>query len=120
MIQLITLTRNISLKRPSQVAVFGSEVLWEVDSLANKLSKLGYTIDWNDNPKCILTKLHYDGFVNYCCVAYNAEKSHLDKLRKNGITTIENEAYTVLIVEEKDMMDALGRIYDSLGRIPVH
>ena len=120
MIQLITLTRSNSMKRPMQIATLGSEVLWEVDSLANKLSRLGYTIDWNDNPKCILTRVYYEGFPHYCCVARNAEKSHLDKLHKNNITTIDNVGYTILIVEEKDMMKALGRIYNSLGRIPVH
>lgn len=119
MARLITLTRNTSLKRPTQAIVLDSSILRELESIAVKLEKQGYKIIWNDNPKCILTKLVKTNWVSYCCVAEGLDSKQIDKLKNNQFELIDYGKFTVIVIEDKDQMSSLGRLHQCLGRIPV-
>lgn len=119
MAKLVTLTRNTSLKRPMQLMAAGKDVLDKMNGVTNKLSSMGYNVIWNDNPKAILTKVTHSGLSSYCCVACELEPSLMDKLSKSGIEIIQCDNLNIIIIDEKDQMTALNKLYGVIGRISI-
>lgn len=117
---LFTLTRESSLKRPLQKTSVGDDILAKIKAVANIITNKGYSIIYNDNPKCIMTKLIKDGITYYCCLATGLTQDQKAKLSRNNVDIISISGIDVLIVDTAKQEDAQGTIYNSIGRLPIY